>query len=384
MDETTKTTEISGGYPDAGLEEPKEARQVEESNKKCPQCGAPLIFDPKSSRLKCEFCGYEEEIEEDREPDRPEVLDYEHSEETASTDWGLETRTVVCRSCGARSVYDVNAIAQVCPYCGSTQIVEAGDEEQNVMAPGGVIPFAIARKEAAGRFTRWINGKLFCPSQAKQSARPDAFQGVYLPYWSFDADSHSVYTGRYGRERTVHSSDGNKTQVVVDWHSTRGEFSLPVRDQIVCASTKNSQAMLRGVEPFRMEEAVVYKPDYLAGFTAERYTVRMKDAWTEAKDILESRMRSEAAGRIRSQHVCDRAEVTSIRTDYSGIGYRYILLPVWMSSFRYGDKVYRFVVNGQTGRVSGDTPLSALRVAAAILIGLAVAFILYYLINGGF
>ena len=58
--------------------------------------------------------------------------------------------------------------------------------------------------------------------------------------------------------------------------------------------------------------------------------------------------------------------------------YKYILVPVWISSFMYKGKNYQFVVNGQTGKVGGKAPISALRVAIAILAGIALlAFVLY-------
>jgi len=187
---------------------------------------------------------------------------------------------VICKACGAQTVYDVNQIADECPYCGSNQVMEAGD--QKIMAPGGVVAFKLDAKQASERFKSWIGRKFFCPKLAKESAKPRSFKGVYIPYWTFDSDTASHYTGQYGINRRYRDKDGN-IRTKTDWYGTSGHLHFAFDDVLVCASTQHNERMLQGVEPFNTKDVVEYRPEYLAGFTAERYTVRMKEAWQDKR-----------------------------------------------------------------------------------------------------
>ncbi len=137
--------------------------------------------------------------------------------------------------------------------------------------------------------------------------------------------------------------------------------------------------MIAGLEPFHTAEAVEYRPEYVAGFIAEKYTVKMKAAWEKAKQKIASLLRGEVDGKIRAEHRADRTRNVQIQTDYADITYKYLLLPVWISSFRYNDKVYHFMVNGQTGKVSGNTPISWIKVAIVALAVIAVVAAVFLL-----
>ena len=175
-------------------------KTLQETDRKCPQCGGTLEFDPSTGGLKCPYCDYTEAIQHEEEAKESGTIDdegrfvatehaYTGKEDTATTDWGTATKTVICKSCGAEIMYDANAIANVCPYCGSTQVMEAGNQEEKIMAPGGVVTFDVDNKRAAELFKTWIGHKFFCPKLAKESAEPDKFHGVYVRH------SVSIYDG---------------------------------------------------------------------------------------------------------------------------------------------------------------------------------------------
>ncbi len=348
----------------------------EETDKKCPQCGGTMDFDPATGGLLCPYCGYRQEIGTPADDAPTAELDFETAQATGNCDWGAEKKTVTCKSCGAQSVYDALQISDVCPYCGSNQVME--EKGQDTLAPGGVCVFKISRDQAGERFTGWIRRKIFCPRAAKKNARPDSFTGIYLPYWTFDTQTDSTYTARYGINRTVRDSKGN-TRTVTDWHPTSGAYSEFINDQEVPATTQHDPSMLSRIEPFDTENNLKYKPEYVAGFVSERYSVGLQEGWGKAVERIRSYLQGRIAGKIRADHHADQVSGLSVRTSFSGIKYKYLLLPVWISSFRYKSKVYRFMVNGQNGRVGGKAPVSALRVAIAVLIGLAILALLYFL-----
>jgi len=358
-------------------------KTMNETDKKCPSCGGTMDYDPATGGLHCPYCDHTEEIptatvENNRGgmSESAVELSLEDAENVENCDWGVATKTVICKSCGAESIYDVQEISAVCPYCGSNQVMEANDEK--TMAPGGVVPFKISQTEASNRFISWIKRKFFAPKLAKESARADKFTGMYLPYWTFDAQTESSYFGEFGKDRIVTDKEGNK-KTVTDWYKTSGFYSEFIDDELVCGTTQHDTSMLRGLEPFDTADNKVYKPEYVAGFGAERYTVGIKAAWEKAKNAIKSKLHSAICNKILREHNADHTRNVVVNTEYSKMTYKYLLLPVWMSSFKYNDKVYRFMVNGQNGKVSGQSPVSGIKVFLTILVIVAIIALFIYL-----
>lgn len=360
-------------------EEPVIAGTKDETDKKCPDCGGVMDFNPENGTLTCPYCGHSEQIQVEEENFVAKELDFDQAEDEEACDWGTATKTVVCKSCGAQTVYDVNQIANECPYCGSNQVMEASDSR--VMAPGGVVPFKLDSKKASVRFKDWIGKKFFCPKLAKESAKPKSFQGLYVPYWTFDTSTHSRYEGEYGINRQYKDKEG-KTQTKTDWYRTRGRHDELFDDFLICGSSEQDESMIGDLEPFDTTQVVAYKPEYMAGFSAARYTIKVKDAWESAKRKIKSILKSNVEGEIRTRNHADSVRSVELDTSFEEVTYKYLLLPVWISSFKYKDKVYHFMVNGQTGKVSGSTPISWVKVAFVAAAVVAVIAIVVSLTSG--
>lgn len=367
---------------------------MSETDKKCPGCGGTMEFSPTEGKLLCPYCGTTKDIAVPAEDAKFEAKEMAFKpgsgKDEGSMDWGTATKTVRCQSCGAETIYDANAIANVCPYCGSTQVMEAGDAGHNIMAPGAVVVFQMDQENAASKFSAWINGKFFCPKQAKLSARPDHFQGLYIPYWTFDANTESQYRGEFGFYRTEKDKEGH-TRTVTDWHPVpaRGVIQLSFDDVLVCGSDRYENSTLRAIEPYDTKNVRPYRPEYLAGFVAERYSVTSQKAWPKAQKQMDDKIRSAADSdlRRRNRRRTDNKPVDVVRnltvqTSYNDMTYKYILLPIWISSFKYQDKVYHFMVNGQTGKVSGETPTDWLKVFLVIAIVVAIIVLLFMMLGG--
>ncbi len=348
----------------------------EETDKRCPSCGGTLSFSPETGGLKCPFCEYTESIKAGEAADE---LDIESAEATENCDWGAEKKYVICESCGAELLLDELEISSKCPYCDSNLVME--EAAKTTLAPGGVCPFKITQKEAGSRFLNWIRGKLFCPSAAKKAAKAKEFTGVYLPYWTFDCSTHSSYSARYSRRHT-RRRDG-KTETYITWHSTFGHYNRFFDDAQICGSERYDETILAQIEPFDTENNVEYKPEYVAGFAAERYSVGIRDAWQRAKEYIKRILRGEITNKIKQEHMSSGVSSLVVDTSYSDIKYKYLLLPVWISSYKYKGKIYQFMINGRTGKVGGKYPLSPWRILAAVLVAAAVIALLYFLfING--
>ena len=116
-----------------------------------------------------------------------------------------------------------------------------------------------------------------------------------------------------------------------------------------------------------------------AGFVAERYSIGLKDAWTTAMSSIKEKLTRHITNDIINDHTADRVRNLHLKTNYKNITYKYLLLPIWVSNYKYNGKVYQFMVNGQTGKVSGKAPLSAPKIIITIVAILAIIAILYYL-----
>ena len=245
-----------------------------------------------------------------------------------------------------------------------------GSTGKDTLAPNGVVPFKVTEDDASKLFKAWIKKKWFCPKLAKESARADAFSGVYLPYWTYDTQTLTTYKAQFGRDRRVKNNQG-ETKIVTDWYRTSGTYSEFIDDQLVLATNRHNSGILKRIEPFNTADNKTYKPEYVAGFTAERYSIGLKDGWEKAKSAIHSRLSNAIRNKIRHEKNADHVKDLRMSTVYSNITYKYLMLPIWVSSFKYNGKVYQFMVNGQTGKVAGKTPISVWKVVITIAAVLA-------------
>ena len=235
-------------------QQPLQVKTKEETDKKCPACGGVMDFDPATGGLLCPYCGHTQEIETEEGLGEQ---DFASAEITGNCNWGAEKKVVICQSCGAESVYDALDVSNECPYCGSNQVME--EKGKDTLAPGGVCPFKIDKKKAGANFKSWIKGKLFCPSLAKEKAKPDSFKGVYLPYWTFDTQTQSTYevstasTGprRPPTARPESSPTGTIRRATTGSSSTTSWSSAPLAPTRPCsaASSPSTQPTTWPISP---------------------------------------------------------------------------------------------------------------------------------------
>lgn len=346
--------------------------------KTCPNCGATVTFDPTSGEMHCEYCGYHCKLPDANAENEICELDFESAANKESFEWGSEKKTVECKSCGAVTIYDALETAAVCPFCGSTHVMPSSTADS--IAPGAVCPFSVSKDKAGDCFTTWLKKKWFAPTKAKKNARPDAFQGVYLPYWTYDAQTTSSFTARVGYDRTVVKEDG-KSQTVTDWKRVSSVYQEFFDDETVVASKRFENSGIKECEPFNFRKLIPYTPQVLAGFAAERYSIGLKEGWEKAQKSIQSKLRSHISRYAKNHWGANKVDSVRFSTLYSKVTYKYLLVPVWMSSFKYKNKLYQFVVNGQTGKVGGKAPTSVWKVLLAIAIGVGACVGLYFLLR---
>lgn len=342
-----------------------------ETDRKCGGCGGTMTFDPAGGDLLCAYCKNRRTIPQADETGavRAAEQSFASAEATGNCDWGKSQKAVRCKSCGAETVYDALTVSDVCAYCGSAQVLDAG--APSALKPGGVCPFTVTREAAGKAFSAWLAKRWFCPRAAKRSARPETLKGLYLPCWTFDADTRSRYTAQFGIDRSERSKDG-KERTVTDWYPTSGTFSESFDDRCAWGTKRVDPALLAGILPFRSGESRAYRPEYLSGFAAERYSVGLADAWALTKREITDRIAADIRSRILFERGAHRVQNLAVTTEYGDVAYKYLLFPAWVSTFLYKGKRYQFLVNGETGKVAGRTPVSVWRVLIAVLIAAAL------------
>ncbi len=357
-----------------------EIKIIEETEvNKCASCGGNTEFEPSTATLKCPFCGSEKEIETTRE----NTIEHNFLQALEKEDhsWDEEMRVFKCENCGAETLLDKDKVADFCSFCGSSHI--ANSEHHAGIKPALVLPFQITKEEAVEKFQVWIRKRYFAPSKLKQSYRLNKIAGAYIPYWTFDSQTNSSFVVQIGtyyyvmETRTV-VEDGKPKQVTeqvrkIRWHTESGHYNEFFDDVLVKASRNFATGLIDKIEPFHLNELVDYKTQYLSGFLAERYSIPLKEGWNDAKGIIDQRISNGIHGQVHG----DVVNIVSVATDYQAITYKHILLPLWISSFEFNNTIYRFLVNGQTGKVSGKSPVSVGKVTIAVLSLLAVIGIVF-------
>jgi len=338
---------------------------------KCSGCGALLRYSAGTRKLVCMYCGAETNIMD--RTDRIEEIDFERfvSEQLAKEE-KIEVATVQCTACGATVTFQPDVTADHCPYCSANIVVKSGSTS-TLLKPRFLIPFDVDKKKALGLFQGWLTSRWFAPANLKKRAASGQLDGVYIPYWTYDAEAHTRYSGErgthyYTTESYATQENGRtvrRTRQVrhTRWASASGAVDNAFNDILVPANTSLPEKYIYALEPWRLQDLLPFNEQYLSGFRAQSYQVDLKEGLVIAKQ----RMQPTIDTTIRRDIGGDEQRIHAKNSAYSGVTFKHILLPIWISSYRYGAKVYRFLVNGQSGEIQGERPYSAVKITLCVL-----------------
>lgn len=369
--------------PPLPTETPPQKSANDEHRFPCDNCGSDYRFNPSDGTLSCDHCGQSREIKAGpwkgatlRELDFDAAVAQNLPEAEIE-----ETRVLSCPNCAAQVEFDPDTHAAECPFCATPVVTDTGISRH--IKPRGVLPFTLDERSSHKAMSDWLGALWFAPNGLKEYARKGRkMQGIYVPYWTFDADTKSSYRGERGtiyyETRTVMRDGKPTTEQVpkIRWSPKSGRVARFFDDVLVLASTSLPKTYTDALEPWDLPALEPYQPQYLAGFRAEAYTVQLQDGYSEARNhmarVIERDVRFDIGG--------DQQRIHDIDTSISDVTFKHILLPVWLAAYKYRGKTYRFVVNGRTGRVQGERPWSAIKITIAVTLGLLAAAGLGYLV----
>ena len=348
----------------------------------CPACGADAHWNPERQALVCPYCGTEAPGKMD--PASGQIVEHDlvtalREVSASQRGWKAEKTSVKCQSCQAISVLDASIVGQRCAFCGSAQLVPY-EQIKAPISPESLLAFKIAESRVRDTVREWYGSRWFAPGRLKSAALTDTVKGVYLPYWTFDAQACAEWTaesGYYYYETETYTDSEGRTQTRrvqrTRWEPSAGSLHHFFDDELVSASRGVDAELLRKIEPFPTRELVPYDPGYLAGWIIEQYQIDLIAAAQNARNQMDRELEKMCDAEVPG----DTHRSLDVAATYSRQSFKHVLFPVWLLTFNYGSSVYQVLVNGYTGNISGKYPLSWIKITLLILGILAGAGVVF-------
>lgn len=355
----------------------------------CPECGGDLQWNAAKQALVCPYCGTVAKWTPAQAAD-PGTAVIEHDLDAAlrnpevNRDWGEQRREVQCQSCHAISVFVDGKVAQRCEFCGSPSII-AHESQRDAITPQSLLPFKISDGQVRDLIRRWYGTRWFAPDKLKRAALTDTLHGIYLPYWTFDAHVEADWSAEAGHfyyeTESYRDAQGNVRQRQVQrvrWVPASGHLAHFFDDELVPGTAGVDGSLLQQVEPFpTTTELKAYSPEFVRGWTVERYQVDLR----KAADLNLADMNNQVRALCSREVPGDTQRNLQVDARYQGRTFKHTLMPVWLVSYTYGSRRFQIVANGYTGKIAGKHPWSWVKIFFAALAALLVAGLLFYFLG---
>jgi len=346
----------------------------------CRACGGELHFHIRDQGLACAHCGAREEIV-NNQPDpaeqdlRAAVAALRSGDLARVTAGGEDEHEVVCQNCGGHTTFYGSLTATKCPYC-ATPIQRDDVHDAPARLPvDGVLPFRVDEPTANGHLKEWIDSRWFAPNAFKKYSEAGSFRSVYAAYFTYDAITRSWYRGERGDTYTVTvgSGENRRTETRIRWTPRSGRVANDFDDVAVLANSGLDRRYVTELEPWPTGSAVGFTPQYVAGHLARTYDHDVEECFSEARERIDSAIEQSVRRDIGGDH----QRVHKVNTEYSGLTYKHLLLPVWLLTVIFAGETYQVFLNGITGEVQGQRPYSKVKIALAVIAAVIVGIVLF-------
>ena len=355
----------------------------------CPACGAEAQWNPGKQALICPFCGTTSPAQVELTATGEEIIK-EHDLAAAlraipdsARGWQAKKTSVKCQSCQAISVFDPERVGQRCDFCGSSALVPY-EEIREAFRPESLLPMKVGESQVRESIRGWYGSRWFAPNKLKRAALTDTVKGLYIPYWTFDAQVHADWTAESGyyyyvTESYTDAQGKRQTRQVqkIRWEDSAGSLDHFFDDELVAASRGVRPDLLQKVEPFPTKELTPYNAGFLSGWVVERYQIDLVAAAQRAREIMQAKTTSMCAGQVPG----DTHRNLNVDADFSGQTFKHILVPLWLLTYNYGARNFQVMINGVTGDIAGEYPKSWVKIFFAVLAVLAMMGAILYFAN---
>ena len=361
--------------------------EVKALNKRaCPECGGDAAWNPAKQALVCPYCGTI--VPGALNADGSAVVEHDLAEALRNVagearGWQADKVSVKCQSCQAISVFDKGRAAQRCDFCGSPAIAPY-EETKDPIRPESLLPIKLSETQVRDSIRQWYGTRWFAPNKLKKAALTDTLKGVYLPYWTFDAQAHADWTaesGYYYYETETYTDANGKTQTrqaqKVRWQPSSGALDHFFDDTLVPGTVGVQMDLLRQIEPFPTNEVVPYDASFIRGWVVERYQVDLGQAASTSQGMMDGELRSLCDAEVPG----DTHRNLEVQAEYAARTFKHVLLPIWLLTYTYGSGNFQVLINGYDGKIAGKRPYSWVKILFAVLAALAAAGVLLWVMH---
>ena len=363
------------------------------TNYQCPSCTGPLHFSGTSGKLECEYCGASYEVaeiealyaeKEEKAAAAQRAAEEKSAGQNASSseggewdtsgfreDWGTQADGVLaysCPSCGAELICDESTAATSCPYCGNPTVVPG--QFSGGLRPDFIVPFKLSKEDAVKALKDHYKRKIFLPKRFTEENHVQEIQGIYVPFWMFDGEAKGDAHYAATRSHTYISGDYKITKT--EHYDVYRAGTVTFEKVPVDASSKLSDDHMDSIEPYDYTELKPFSTAYLPGFLADKFDVTVEQSRERADKRCENTLAAALRDTVKGYNTCtSKGGSTSLKRGKV----HYALMPVWMLNTKWNGKDFLFAMNGQTGRLVGELPVSRGRfwaLFAAIAVPLSV------------
>jgi hypothetical protein len=324
---------------------------------KCDNCAGTMSWT--AGALVCQSCGAR------KDAPAPVGTISEHSLDEALANAkprgsiGAGKKQVKCNECSATVEFPDGVTATKCSFCGSPSVIP-GEARSDLITPESLIPFNEAKNAATEAYKKWLAKLSFRPSDLSDAAILQELRGVYVPYWTFDCKVTSRWTAESGTWVYVDEQVYKDGAYVMEkkrqtqWAPANGQRSDAYDDALVCASKGVPTDLARNLK-FDTTALMPFSTTYLSGYAAESYALDLKAGWQQAQKDIGASQDAKCLNDVPGN---EKRNLQANHEFAPGVTFKHVLLPIWVAAFRYKDETFRFLVNGQTGEVTGKAPIS--------------------------
>ena len=349
----------------------------------CPECGGDAVWNPAKQALVCPYCGTV--VPGALTTDGSGVVEHDlaaalRSVTNEARGWAAEKISVKCQSCQEISVFDQGRAAQRCDFCGSPSIAPY-TETKDPIRPESLLPFKLSETQVRDSIRQWYGTRWFAPNKLKRAALTDTLKGVYLPYWTFDAQAHAEWTAESGYhyyETETYTDSNGRTQTRqvqrTRWEPSAGSLDHFFDDTLVPGTVGVQLDLLSEIEPFPTKQLVPYDAGYIRGWVVERYQIDLGRAADRSRELMDGELQSLCAAEVPG----DTHRNLKVDAEYAARTFKHVLLPIWLLTYTYGSRNFQVLINGDTGEIAGRRPYSWVKIFFAIVAALVVAGLFAY------